>query len=108
MRNWKYGILLTAAILIGCSGTQNRSTEVTDIPPQHLPWPASLEACSFNFEFVSEEGKVFAKIPYQDWITKGKCEEKLYTYIANLTALTCSYRVALNEYRCQLFNEENK
>lgn len=109
MRNWKYGLLLASAILVaGCSAQQDRSSEIADIEPQHLPWPAALKPCEFNFEFVNEDGKVYARIPYQDWITKGKCEEQVYTYIANLTALTCSYRVSLNEYRCQFYNKEQK
>ncbi|CAD5204240.1 hypothetical protein LOFGKLJC_00030 [Klebsiella phage vB_KaS-Benoit] len=51
---------------------------------------------------------MYVRIPYQDWITMGKCNEQVYTYIANLTALTCTYRVSLNEYRCKPFNKETK
>ncbi|UVD42189.1 hypothetical protein [Klebsiella phage GZ8] len=109
MRNWKYGLLLSAAIIAsGCAERPDPSSTVTGIEPQHLPWPASLQTCQFNFEFINEEGKVYVRIPYQDWITMGKCNEQVYTYIANLTALTCTYRVSLNEYRCKPFNKETK
>lgn len=78
------------------------------LPTQHLEWPTELKPCEFNFEFIGEGDKAYVKIPYQDWIAKSKCEEQTLNYILNLTALTCSYRVALNEYRCEMFNKEEK
>lgn len=96
-------MLAFAAVLTACSAQE---VAPPPTPELHLPWPAELQPCKFNFEFVGEGDKAYVKIPYQDWIIKSKCEEQTFTYIVNLTALTCSYRVALNEYRCEIFKKE--
>ena len=108
MLKWKSAGLFAAAIfLAGCSAQQQDKVS-EPVKTAHLPWPTELPICKFNFEFVGEGDKAYVRIPYQDWISKSQCEERTYTYIANLTALTCSYRVELNEYRCQIYRKENE
>lgn len=100
-------MLAFAAAISACSN-QEVTPAPKALPEQHLAWPVELQPCKFDFQFVGEGDTAYIKIPYQEWIKKSKCEEQTFTYIINLTALTCSYRVALNEYRCEIFKKEQK
>lgn len=99
-------MLTFAAALTACQAKPEIIPE--PLPQQHLEWPSELKPCSFDFEFMGEGDKAYVKIPYQSWISKSKCEEQTLNYILNLTALTCSYRVELNEPRCGIFKKEDK
>lgn len=99
-------MLTFAAAITACQ--TKPEVVVEPLPTQHLEWPVELQPCNFNFEFIGEGDKAFVKIPYPDWIAKSKCEEQTLAYILNLTALTCSYRISLNEPRCEIYRKEDK
>ena len=108
MRKWKLAGVLALAIITGGCTQPVREPEQSVAKEAHLPWPTPLQVCKFKFEFIGDGKSAYVKIPYQDWITLSKCRETELNYISNLTALTCSYRVYLNEYRCNIFGKENK
>ena len=107
MLNWKYSILPVVLVLQGCMSPTPPRPDVT-ISKHHLEWPIPIEPCKFDFTFESTGDKVNVVIPYSSWVDKSICEERLFTYLERLTAVTCFYRQDLNEDRCKIYGFKTK
>jgi hypothetical protein len=74
----------------------------------HPSWPYPFEACSVNWKVIEVEGEPMVALSYNDNVEAAACMLDLERYLKQLTGMTCSYRVDLDEAKCAPYNNKDK